>query len=139
MSKTIPSYTHRCYLRGVALLPHHLAPLPPWERTGLDLILPLWDRRCLAVLPWVSQLGRAEGPSVDILPSPAFEKRKVTARVVSYVVMTARDGLHIKSLASLRMLLVESFYGILKIATEGERMRRWIGRWIPNKERRGNS
>lgn len=77
--------------------------------------------------------------SVDVLPSPASEKRKVTACIVSCVVMTACDGLHIKSLASLRMLPVESFYGILKIATEGERMRRWIGRWIPNKERRGNS
>lgn len=53
--------------------------------------------------------------------------------------MMAHDGLHIKSLASLRMPPVESFYGILKIATEGERMRKWIGRWIPNKERRGNS
>lgn len=59
--------------------------------------------------------------------------------MVSYVVMTPSDGLCIKSLVSLRMLPVESFYGILKIATEGERMRRWIGRWIPNKERRGNS
>lgn len=105
----------------------------------MDLILPLWDRRCLAVLPWLSWPGRADGLSVDVLPSPAFEKRKVTACMVSYVVMTAHDGLHIKSLASPRMLPVESFYGILKIATEGERMRRWIGRWIPNKERRGNS
>lgn len=85
--------------------------------------------------------GRAEGLSGDVLPSPAFEKktREVSACVVSYVVMTPSDGLHIKSLASLRMLPVESFYGILKIAAEGEKMRRWIGRWIPNKERRGNS
>lgn len=84
--------------------------------------------------------GRAEGLSVDVLPPLLLKKkRKVTACTVSYVVMTPSDGLHIKSLASPRMLLVESFYGILKIATEGERMRRWIGRWIPNKERRGNS
>lgn len=61
---------------------------------------------------------------MHVLPSPAFEKRKVTACLVSYVVVTARDGLHIKSLASLRMLPVESSYGILKIAPEGERMRR---------------
>lgn len=106
---------------------------------GLDLVLPVRARRCLAVLPWLSCPGKAEGPSVDVLPSPAFEKRKVSACVVSYVVMMAHDGLHIKSLSSLRMPPVESFYGILKIATEGERMRRWIGRWIPNKERRGNS
>lgn len=71
--------------------------------------------------------------------SPPLLLTKVSACVVSYVVMMAHDGLHIKSLASLRMPLVESFYGILKIATEGERMRKWIGRWIPNKERRGNS
>lgn len=64
---------------------------------------------------------------------------KVTVCVESYVVMTVCDGLHTKSLASLRMLPVESFYDILKIATERERMSRWMGRWIPNKERRGNS
>ena len=45
VSKTIPSYTQRCYLGGLALLPHHLAQLHPWERSGLDLILPLWDGR----------------------------------------------------------------------------------------------
>ena len=43
----------------------------------------------------VSWPGRAEGPSTDVLPSPAFEK-KVTACMVSYVVMMACDGLHIK-------------------------------------------
>lgn len=64
---------------------------------------------------------------------------KVTVCVESYVVMTVCDGLHTKSLASPRMLPVESFYDILKIATERERMSRWMGRWIPNKERRGNS
>lgn len=71
-------------------------------------------------------------------PFTFFFFLKVTVCMMSYVVMTVPDGLHIKSLASLRMLPVESFYGILKIATEGERMSRWMGRWIPNKERRGN-
>lgn len=58
--------------------------------------------------------------SPPLLLEKKKKKGKVTACTVSYVVMTPSDGLHIKSLASLRMLPVESFYGILKIATEGE-------------------
>lgn len=88
--------------------------------------------------------GRAMRHTVHVLHSSAafflaFFFFKVTVCVESYVVMTVCDGLHTKSLASPRMLPVESFYDILKIATERERMSRWMGRWIPNKERRGNS
>lgn len=90
-------------------------------------------------MPGSAELARESPGDRAWMFSPPLLLKKVTACMVSYVVMTARDGLHIKSLASLRMLPVESFYGILKIGTEGERMRRWIGRWIPNKERRGNS
>jgi len=59
-----------------------------------------------------------------LYPPLLLKKIKVTVHMVRYVVMMAYDGLHIKSLTSLRMLPVESFYGILKIATQGERMRR---------------